>query len=163
MPACPRHCCTLLLDLQLSQSPKSGRAAQQCPCVGICNCSTLTPALPLPVRSYILDTLLRHGLVTDAVAASVKQFIADNQTDKPGAIPAQAAAAPQPKRCVAARCSWPCSCMHGGVGGRGLRGCKPCRAALAAYMVHLCMALDKAVGAAPFGVQWLQLKRPLPE
>jgi uridine monophosphate synthetase len=47
--------------------------------------------------SYILDTLLRHGLVTDDIAAKVKQFIAENQTDKPGAIPA-AAPAPKPKR-----------------------------------------------------------------
>lgn len=47
--------------------------------------------------SYILDTLLRHGLVSDDVAAKVKQFIAENQTDKPGAIPAQAAPA-KPKR-----------------------------------------------------------------
>ena len=51
--------------------------------------------------TYILDTLLRHGLVTDAVARSVQQFLAANQTDKPGAIPAAAAtaaAAAPPKR-----------------------------------------------------------------
>jgi hypothetical protein len=52
-----------------------------------------------PPCSYILDTLLRHGLVTDDVAASVRQFIADNQTDKPGVIPAAPAAKPQYKRC----------------------------------------------------------------
>ena len=56
-------------------------------CCGFCLCS------------YILSTLQRHGLVTDEVAAKVKQFIADNQTDKPGVIPAAApAAAPKPKR-----------------------------------------------------------------
>lgn len=100
------------------------------------------PCLGTPCCSYILDTLLRHGLVSDDVAAKasaalgvairktraggeglddvhgtlalvvlsawkpgaagcgcvqVKQFIAENQTDKPGAIPAQAAPA-KPKR-----------------------------------------------------------------
>ena len=51
--------------------------------------------------TYILDTLLRHGLVTDDVAAKVKQFVADNQTDQPGGLPAAAAAAPPaPKRCA---------------------------------------------------------------
>lgn len=47
--------------------------------------------------TFILDTLQRHGLVGADVATKVKQFLADNQTDKPGAIPAQAAP-PKPKR-----------------------------------------------------------------
>ena len=47
--------------------------------------------------TFILDTLVRHGLVGDDVADRVKQFIVENQTDKPGAIPAQAAAAAAPK------------------------------------------------------------------
>eukprot|EP00887_Chlorella_sp_A99_P006589 scaffold3.g6589.t1 len=47
--------------------------------------------------TFILDTLQRHGLVGADVATKVEQFLADNQTDKPGAIPAQAAP-PKPKR-----------------------------------------------------------------
>lgn len=58
----------------------------------------LLPLSP-PPRSYILDTLLRHGLVSDDVATKVRQFIADNQTDKPGVIPAAPPAKPQYKRC----------------------------------------------------------------
>ncbi|EFN54301.1 hypothetical protein CHLNCDRAFT_135487 [Chlorella variabilis] len=48
--------------------------------------------------TYILDTLVQHSLVTPDVAAKVRQFIADNQTDKPGVIPAAAAPPPKPKR-----------------------------------------------------------------
>jgi hypothetical protein len=48
--------------------------------------------------SYILDTLVRHGLATADVAAKVRQFIADNQTDRPGVLPAAPAAAAKPKR-----------------------------------------------------------------
>ena len=68
--------------------------------------------------------------MSDAVAASVKQFIADNQTDKPGAIPAQAAAAPQPKRCaplpgvqlLQLQAGPAAACMVGlGVGDKGLQ------------------------------------------
>ena len=35
--------------------------------------------------SYILDTLVKHSLVSGDVAAKVKQFIAENQTNKPPA------------------------------------------------------------------------------
>lgn len=42
--------------------------------------------------SYILDVLVKHGHVGEDIAAKVKQFIADNQTDKPSAVP------PKPKR-----------------------------------------------------------------
>ncbi len=38
--------------------------------------------------SYILDVLVRRGLVDDSVAAKVKQFIAENQTDKTLSPPA---------------------------------------------------------------------------
>lgn len=69
--------------------------------------------------SYILDTLLRHGLVTDDVASKVKAFIAANQTDQPGGIPAAAAPPPAPKRCAllllpANGHCWgrACTCLH---------------------------------------------------
>lgn len=64
--------------------------------------------------SAMLDVLQKHSLVDDATAASVRQFVADNQTTLPGAgAPAAApAAAPSAvvKRCV-------CLCVVGG-GGR---------------------------------------------
>jgi hypothetical protein len=57
--------------------------------------------------SFILDTLVRNELVTDAVAARVKQFIAENQTDQqqtPADLAAaKAAAEPTPKRWVGGR------------------------------------------------------------
>ncbi|PSC71131.1 protoporphyrin IX magnesium chelatase [Micractinium conductrix] len=45
--------------------------------------------------SYILSTLVRHSLVDEETATKVQEFIAANQTDKPGVIPAEKAA---PKR-----------------------------------------------------------------
>jgi uridine monophosphate synthetase len=45
--------------------------------------------------TYILDVLVRHALVTPEVSASVKAFIAANQTDK---TPAAAPPAAKPKR-----------------------------------------------------------------
>ncbi|GAB4821758.1 hypothetical protein N2152v2_008804 [Parachlorella kessleri] len=50
--------------------------------------------------SFILDTLVRNKLVSDEVAAKVKRFIADNQTDKqqtPADLAAAAKAGEQPK------------------------------------------------------------------
>jgi hypothetical protein len=122
-----------------------------------CHCHCLPLPLPCPC-SYILDTLLRHGLVSDAVAASVKQFIADNQTDKPGAIPAQAAAAPQPKRCAplpGCRCS----------GCRLARGAAACMVALGVgdngLQTYASGALVPAVGivciCALFAWHWIKL------
>jgi uridine monophosphate synthetase len=46
--------------------------------------------------SYILDVLVKHGHVSEETAGKVRQFIAENQTDKQPE-PA-AAAAPKPKR-----------------------------------------------------------------
>jgi uridine monophosphate synthetase len=45
--------------------------------------------------SYILDVLVKHGHVSEETAGKVRQFIAENQTDKPAAAPV---AAPKPKR-----------------------------------------------------------------
>jgi uridine monophosphate synthetase len=44
---------------------------------------------------YILDVLLRHGHVEEDVAGKVRQFIAENQTNKPKG---EVAPAPKPKR-----------------------------------------------------------------
>ncbi len=45
--------------------------------------------------TYILETLVRHGLVEAGVAAAVKKFIAENQTDTAAAAPAAAPAKPK--------------------------------------------------------------------
>ena len=42
--------------------------------------------------SFILETLVKHGLVNEKVATSVKSFIADNQTFKQGDAPTKASA-----------------------------------------------------------------------
>jgi hypothetical protein len=47
--------------------------------------------------SFIIKVLLRHGLVSQEVAASVTAFIADNQTFSPEAQPASEPS--KPKRC----------------------------------------------------------------
>ena len=49
--------------------------------------------------SYILDVLVRHSHVTEETAASVRKFIAENQTNKvPAAAAPAAVEAPKPKR-----------------------------------------------------------------
>ena len=54
----------------------------------------------------ILQTLLKHKLVTDETAGKVRSFIAANQTFKAGeASKKKEEAAPKPKRCRAA-------CLH---------------------------------------------------
>ncbi len=54
--------------------------------------------------TFILDTLVSAGLVDDATSARVKQFVADNQTDKTSQAALSAASAPSSapavKRCV---------------------------------------------------------------
>ena len=48
--------------------------------------------------SYILDVLVRHGHVEEGMAAKVRQFIKENQTDKPAEPAVAPVAAPKPKR-----------------------------------------------------------------
>lgn len=55
----------------------------------------LHAALPI---TLMLGTLVAHGKVTAAVAADVRQFIADNQTAVPAAAAALTSVAAAPKR-----------------------------------------------------------------